>query len=415
MTPLMTPLRHYNTLHKYSSLFIVFVFLVFGIGCSHVNPYYRSDDLKPSNISIAKEQIKSRILLIGDAGQPRKNEPGLAKLTQWASFVPDRTTLIFLGDNIYPAGLPVENNPHREEAERRLTAQINVIRQSGAEGIFIPGNHDWAKNGLNGRAAVKREADFINHVLPGDDNFLPQNGCPEPTVIEVDGARIIVLDTHVWYEDDPNKIFADCPSSNPQKVFEQLYQILADTPPDSKIVVVGHHPLVSYGPRGGHFFWKDHLFPLTRLVHWLWIPLPGIGSLYPLARSTFLKDRNDIGSPYQQEMKVQLMEAFSQNKPLIYAAGHDHSLQVMEGGATADYLVVSGAGSQSKLYDVGDGNETLFAHRHTGFIAVDFLNDGRILLRAVEPGDMEVVFELWLNESKNPPFEKGSIHDSEES
>lgn len=393
-----------RTLRKYSPLFIVFIFLVSGTGCSHVNPYYRSDDLKPSNISIPKEQIKSRILLIGDAGQPQRNEPGLARFSQWASFIPEKTTLIFLGDNIYPAGMPAEDHPGRKEAERRLTAQIEVIRQSGAEGIFIPGNHDWANNGESGRAAVKREADFINRILTGEDNLLPQNGCPEPTIIDVKGARIIVLDTHVWYEDDPEKVFADCPSPDPQKVFERLNQILADTPADSKIVVVGHHPLVSFGPRGGHFFWKDHLFPLTRLVNWLWIPLPGIGSLYPLARSTFLKNRNDAGSAYHKRMKAQLTEAFSRHKPLIYAAGHDHSLQVMEGGAAADYLVVSGAGSQSKLYDVGHGDETLFAHRHAGFMAVDFLNDGRILLRAVEPGDTEVVFELWLDELKNSPL-----------
>ncbi len=165
------------------------------------------------------------------------------------------------------------------------------------------------------------------------------------------------------------------------------------------MIVVGHHPIISFGPRAGHFFWKDHFFPLTRLADWLWIPLPVIGSLYPIARSTFLKDKNDVGSAYHKTMKNQLTEALSQNKPLIYAAGHDHSLQVLDGGATADYLVVSGAGSHDKLYDVGHGEETLFAQSHAGFMAIDFLNDGRILLRVVEPGETEVVLELWLKKS----------------
>jgi hypothetical protein len=396
----MYRIRNFNILSKYSPTPLLLILLAFGTGCSHVNPYYRSDDLKPANISIAKEQIKSRILLIGDAGQTQKNDLGLARLLQWASLIPEKTTLIFLGDNIYPAGLPTENNPSRKEAERRLMAQINVIQQSEAAGVFIPGNHDWADNGLSGRIAVRREADFINRILTGEDNFLPMKGCAEPAIIDVDGARIILLDTHIWYEDEPEKIFTDCPTSNPREVFEQLKQIIADTSPDLKIVVVGHHPLVSFGPRGGHFFWKDHLFPLTRLVHWLWIPLPGIGSLYPLARSTFMKDRNDQGSAYHQRMKAHLTEAFSQHKPLIYAAGHDHTLQVLGGGPAADYLIVSGAGSQDRLYDVGHGDETLFAHRHAGFMAIDFLDDGRILLRAVEPGDTEVLFELWLDESK---------------
>jgi len=375
-------------------------FLLFANGCSHVKPYYRSDDLKPSNISITSEQIASRILLIGDAGATRKDEPGLAKLLQWASVVPEKTTIIFLGDNIYPAGLPAENDPGREKAERRLTSLIDVIRQSGAKAVFVPGNHDWADNGLGGRAAVKRQESFVNRALKTNDSFLPRNGCADPAIRDIDGERIIVLDTHVWYEDEPEKVFADCPGLNPEKVFGELNRIIAETPPEMEIVVVGHHPLISYGPRGGHFFWKDHLFPLTHLVKWLWIPTPGIGSLYPLARSTFLKNRNDLGSPYHKKMKMHLTQAFSQRKPLMYAAGHDHSLQVMEGGTAADYLVVSGAGSQDKLYDVGHGDETLFSHSHTGFMAVDFLNDGRSLLRVVEPGDRDVVFELWLSQSK---------------
>lgn len=394
----MIPLRKSNILRLSPSKFILLLFLVLGIGCSHVNPYYSSEDLKPSNIIIEKEQIKSRILLIGDTGQPQKNEPGLVKLSQWASFSPEKTTVLFLGDNIYPSGMPEESHSRRAEAERRLTAQIDVIRESGADGIFIPGNHDWADNGSSGRAAVIRQADFINSILFGEENFLPLNGCPDPAIVDVDGARIIILDTHVWYEDEPEDVFADCPSSSPEKVYQQLRQIIVETPPDLDILVAGHHPLVSYGPRGGHFFWKDHLFPLTRLVSWLWIPLPVIGSLYPIGRSTIFKDRNDAGSVYHKKMKAQLTEAFSPKKPLLYAAGHDHNLQVSEGGAVADYLVVSGGGLQKKLYDVGHGDETLFAHSNAGFMVIDFLNDGRILLRVVEPADTEVILELWLSE-----------------
>jgi hypothetical protein len=376
---------------------LLFIFLSL-VGCSHTKPYYRSDDLKPTYITVEKEQIKTRILLIGDAGEPQKNEPGLAKLLEWSSFVPEKTTVLFLGDNIYPKGMPEESAANRHDAERRIMAQINVIQKSDAEGIFIPGNHDWADNNISGRAALKREADFVNTVLDGEENFLPENECPDPAVVDLENVRLIVLDTHVWYEDEPEKVLSDCQCSTSKSVSEKLSQIMRETPPNKKIIVVGHHPLVSYGPRGGHFFWKDHLFPLTRLVNWLWIPMPVIGSLYPLARITFLKDRNDIGSPYHTKMKNQIIQAFSENKPLIYATGHDHTLQVLEGGSVADYLLVSGAGSQNKLYDVGDGKETLFAHSHTGFMAVDFLNDGRILLRTVEPEENEVVFELWLND-----------------
>lgn len=372
-------------------------FLITASSCSHVKPYYRSHDLKPTNISIDESEIGYRVLLIGDAGEPQHSKPVLERLQQWAALAPDRTVIVFLGDNIYPSGMPVGNHPNRPDAERRIMAQIEAVRNSGARGVFIPGNHDWTRaGGTTGRAAIQRQADFVNAQLSSQSSFLPPNGCADPAVVDGAGVRLIILDTHIWYEDEPQEIFADCQYPTPEAVTDALTEIIDQTPLHLEVIVAGHHPLISYGPRGGHFFWKDHLFPLTGLSSWLWIPLPGIGSLYPLARSTLLKDRNDGGSVYHRKMTKQLTSAFAAKKPLIYASGHDHALQVLEGGNAAEYLVISGAGSQKKLYDVGHGDETLFAHSHAGFVAVDFLKDGRILLRVVETGQPEVVMELWL-------------------
>src|SRR5690606_32767865 len=64
--------------------------------------------------------------------------------------------------------------------------------------------------------------------------------------------------------------------------------------------------------------------------------------------------------------------------PLVYAAGHDHSLQVFDGGRThARYTLVSGMGSRSS--DVGSNRRTLFAHSNPfapGFMEIDFLKTG---------------------------------------
>ena len=94
-----------------------------------------------------------------------------------------------------------------------------------------------------------------------------------------------------------------------------------------------------------------------------------------------------------------LNEAFLGSGPgrtplLIYAAGHDHSLQVLK-GCTADYLLVSGAGSHNKLSAVTSGKNTFFSDKATGFMVVDFLENGKVLLRVVE-SDKEVVFHQYL-------------------
>ena len=83
--------------------------------------------------------------------------------------------------------------------------------------------------------------------------------------------------------------------------------------------------------------------------------------------------------------------------PVLYAGGHEHSLQVLSSDVV-DYVLVSGAGSEGKITAVGSGPDTLFAHEHTGFIAVDVETDV-IRVSVVEPtelGGTEVAFSLEI-------------------
>ena len=48
--------------------------------------------------------------------------------------------------------------------------------------------------------------------------------------------------------------------------------------------------------------------------------------------------------------------------PLLYAAGHDHSLQFFRGDRAVPYTLVSGFGSKAKSSEVRHDRTTLFAH-----------------------------------------------------
>ena len=81
-------------------------------------------------------------------------------------------------------------------------------------------------------------------------------------------------------------------------------------------------------------------------------------------------------------------EVFRRHPPALYAAGHDHSLQLLESGDVAGLYVVSGAGARERVTTVTDLPETIFAHAAEGFVAIDFERAGeeeRIVLRIVEP------------------------------
>ncbi len=364
-------------------------------GCSHTKPYYHPDI--PDNAkreSKTEGTLRYRLLLLGDGGLPEPDEPVLKTLSEWAEKDAARTSVIFLGDNMYPEGM-TERRKH--EAASRLIPQLAVAKTAGAHGLFIPGNHDWASGRAEGLRAVLAQEKFINDALAGESNFLPSGGSPGPVAVELPKTdpvlRLIVLDTQWWLHQHEK------PKKASEKVIEELVALL-DT--ELPVIVVGHHPLETYGEHGGVYDWKVHLFPVRAMNEWFWIPIPIVGSMYPYARWHLLRSDQDMSGTRNKTMVAELNRAFAMRKLppqgpplLIYAAGHEHSLQVLKGEVT-DYLLVSGAAASRKVKAVRSGDNTLFAHQHTGFMAIDFLNDGKVLLQVVEPEGKGVLFHQWL-------------------
>ena len=107
-------------------------------------------------------EVAYRVILIGDAGEPAKDhpEPVLIALKNEA-FLIDSTVVIFLGDNIYPNGLPDKNDKKRREYEIKLDKQINAVEDAGVTTYIISGNHDWATDNDIGWEQIKRQADYI--------------------------------------------------------------------------------------------------------------------------------------------------------------------------------------------------------------------------------------------------------------
>src|SRR5882762_7776931 len=55
-----------------------------------------------------------RVILVGDGGAPLPEDPTLALVGKWGDELPGRTEVVFLGDNVYPAGLQAAN-PNAKE------------------------------------------------------------------------------------------------------------------------------------------------------------------------------------------------------------------------------------------------------------------------------------------------------------
>jgi len=333
----------------------------------------------------AQAPVELSLFLIGDAGEPAKGgEPVLLSLRRDLERAGAAAAVAFLGDNLYPTGLPPEDDPQRKELERRIDEQVDAVRDTGARVVFVPGNHDWDKGGRDGWEAVKRQEQRVEARGGAAVAFLPDGGCPGPEVVDVSPRlRLVALDTQWWLHGHarPEHPGSGCAADSEDEVLAAFAAALAGAG-ERDAVVLAHHPLASGGPHGGHFTLRQHLFPLTDVRGALWLPLPLIGSLYPALRGSGISPQ-DVASGEYERMRRALVGAAAKHPPLAWAGGHEHVLQVIESREWGRVLV-SGAGIFGHESAVGDVPGSLYRSSRAGYMRIDFLADGTRRLAVVE-------------------------------
>jgi hypothetical protein len=345
----------------------------------------------------APEAIDVTLFLIGDAGAPSSPEPVLEALRREVQRARS-PVIIYLGDNIYPRGMPASEAPDRADAERRVNAQLAVPRSTGARAIFIPGNHDWGQ-GLEGWDNIKRQEEFINASRDARSVLLPGGGCPGPAVVDLGTTvRLVILDTQWWLHEGPRPLHptSACPADSPGEVTDALRRVITESH-GRVVILAGHHPLRTGGPHGGHFGFRHHVFPLRELKSWLWLPLPIIGSAYPIARRNGITNQ-DLSSTAYGRMVHMLDSTLADAPALVYASGHEHSQQVL-GGTAARYLLVTGGGYYGHLSQLTTMDRSYFAQLASGFMRLEVLHDrrARLAVTVVDAATRATdAFALWL-------------------
>ncbi len=322
--------------------------------------------------------IETTVFLIGDAGEPDPRQPtiSLDSMRRQAAEAPQRTLIVFLGDNVYPDGIPVDSSYlNWPDARRRLEAQVDAV-PPGARAIFLPGNHDWAESSPHGLYAIRAEAKLIDTLARGRDiKMLPRNGCPGPVAVDIGRLRFIGLDTQWWLHD---YIVRDAQSNCVTTiggVTSALRELIKSVPDGHVVIAAAHHPLMTGGEHGGYC---------------------GFGAPFKRVASA----SQDILSGTNRRMRDSLSSAFRAKPPLLYAAGHDHNLQLLAGGKDVDYLAVSGAGSSGKAACAVYMRESYYVSQHrTGFMRVDILRKKGVLLSIYDftsAGAHGAPFGRWL-------------------
>ncbi|WP_428742556.1 ShlB/FhaC/HecB family hemolysin secretion/activation protein [Tenacibaculum sp.] len=313
-------------------------------------------------IQTEKELIHS-FYLIGDAGNAKmgKTIPSLTYFQKELANAPKNSTTIFLGDNIYPYGMPGKEGSERALAEHRLQTQIDAVKDFKGKTIFIPGNHDW----YNGVKGLKRQEKMVEKAL-GGDSFLPENGCGLKKVDINDDITLIIIDSR-WFIADWDKhptINEDCDIKTREHFIEEVSSLFKKNRYKNVVVAV-HHPLYSNGPHGGSFSVKDHMKPL-----------PVLGTFKNALRShagiqtdIFNKNYSDFVSRIQT-----IADDFSNN--IVFVSGHEHNLQYIEENGFKQ--VISGSGSKESAALIGYGAQ--FTYGNHGYAKLNYYNDGSAII-----------------------------------
>ena len=129
----------------------------------------------------AQDSISHRVIFIGDAGEINSaQQKVISEATHY--IIKDKTTAIFLGDNIYPRGMGLPNSPEEAETKKILQSQYVPFRSQDIPVYFIPGNHDWDRSGKLGLQKIKAQSVFLQQQQDAFLKLIPTNGCPDPSV-----------------------------------------------------------------------------------------------------------------------------------------------------------------------------------------------------------------------------------------
>ena len=372
---------------KYNIVLTLLVSLFFS-GCATYTTRYKKD--VDQGIFPSSKEIEKTFYLIGDAGDAELGEStvGLELFRSYLNTQKTKGTFaIFLGDNIYPIGMPPESDEGRALAQHRLDAQVDALKEFSGTSFFIPGNHDWYNDGLTG---LNREQDYLRKITNNDDIFLPKDGCPLMSYALNDEVHMLIIDTQWYLEDwDKNpKINSKCDNiKDREKFFVELENEIKKNQ-QKTILIVMHHPMFTNGVHGGKFALDKHFYPSQQKI-----PLPILASLVTQIRTQGGVSKQDrFNEKYNELMKRLRVLSQGKNK-IIFASGHEHGLQYIEHEEVKQ--IVSGSGSKSSYAYLG--NDGLFSSDYEGFAELTVFKDGSSWVRYfgtnADSGTLEMIFQ----------------------
>ncbi len=250
------------------------------------------------------------LFLFGDAGNPHCAKPVNSHFYTNLLEHKTKSAVLFLGDNVYPNGIPYKSGKKKEIAQAKLEMHLNELVDYSHRAYFLAGNHDYHKIFKSPKRILAQQQLIrsFNEKSKGEIAYRPINQEGDMVeLIELDPRiGLIVMDSE-WAIKKINK------RKKIQKLFrEPLRNALKQSEKYDYLIIAAHHPMYTVGDHG-----HEKLFLASEDLH----------------RKKYRKFIHEIVPNLPSGVKV------------IYAAGHDHSIQYIKLDKFTQ--IISGSGSKS--------------------------------------------------------------------
>mgnify|MGYP000609923985 CR=1 FL=1 len=352
-------------------------------GCVSYKAKYRGDWQRHDNV----DDPYFTVYLVGDGGNAPKGGTKLTYEHLKKELDKERASsaVVWLGDNIYPVGLPHTSSVYYEQGRHRLMVQLETMSNYKGYKFFVPGNHDWY---TYGRIGLRRQELLVDSFLEHTPNphlqknfFTPDKGCGDPKVVELtEEISLLLMDSH-WFLNEKARSGDQevCGVQTPKQFIEKLQSEIKNQK-DRSLIVASHHPPYTYAHHGGKFPLKDDFFPFTQKIKWLYLPLPVAGVIFNRMRLRL--SEQDVYHPLYKIYRSRLIEALNEKGRSVVASGHEHTLQFIEN--ENQYFIVSGAASKNNKVGMGKGSK--FSIGEQGYVKLIFLSPKIALVQYIVPG-----------------------------
>jgi hypothetical protein len=322
-----------------------------------------------STYSFAQESVSNRIIVIGNAHEAISQNRQFLNAIKNSIELDENTIIVYLGNYTTPQ---LDSNV--------LLAEANIISGTSAKAFFVPGYNEWNYGREWGFKSVRAQQELLTRLNNDKIKIYPGDGCPGPKNVDLkNGAEIFIMDSQWWlHEHSKPDIESDCKYRTKEEVLSEMEDIVKDHY-DKLILFLSYHPFESDGVHSGTFGIKQHIFPLTdiRPLRNFYLPLPILGSVYPIARNA-ITTKQDMNNPAYYEMRESgigsltgIRRAFLDHAHTIFISGQEHNLQLLKDGQ--QYFLNSGTGSGGGR--IRQTRSTEYASNKAGFAVIEITED----------------------------------------